>query len=230
MGYDSISPFFLRIGSTILAPYIQVFIDSCFANGIFPQNATTAKIVSIFKKGERDNPTNYRPISLLTSFAKIFERIIYKRLITFLNKHIVILDTQYGFQSNRSTNHALTDVITKSFKNIDKNFYTGLIFLDLTKAFDSVNHEILPLKLGHYGIRGQANNLPQAFLKRKQFVSINNHESPLLSNGYGVPQDSTLGPLLFLLYMNDLPSSVYCAPILFADDTCLLFSAPNPTK
>ena len=126
IGYDSISPFFLRIASTILVPYIQVFIDCCFANGIFPENATTAKIVSLFKKGERDNPTNYyRPISILTSFAKIFERIIYKRLITFLNKHKVMLDTQYGFHSNRSTNYALTDVITNSFENINKNLYTG---------------------------------------------------------------------------------------------------------
>ena len=230
MGYDSISPFFLRIDSTILAPYIPVFINCCFANGIFPENATTAKIVPIFKKGERNNPTNYRTILILTSLAKIFDRIIYKRLITFLNKHKVILDTQYGFQSNGSTNHALTDVITNSFENINKNLYTGLIFLDLKKVFNTVNHKILLLKLNHYRIRGQANNLLRAFLKRKQFVSINNHESPLLSNDYGVPQGSTQGPLLFLLYINDLPSSVNCTPRLFADDTCLLFSAPNPSK
>ena len=133
VGCDSMSPFFLRTASTTLAPYIQVFIDCCFANGIFPENTTTAKIVSIFKKGERDNPTNYRPISILTSFAKIFERIIYRRLITFLNKHKVILDTQYGFQSNRSTNHALINVITNSCENINKNLYTGLTFLTLRK-------------------------------------------------------------------------------------------------
>ena len=172
VGYDSISPFFLRITSTTLAPYIQVFIDCCFANGIFPENATTAKIVPIFKKGERDNPTNYRPISILTSFAKIFERIIYKRLITFLNKHKVILDTQYGFQSNKSTNHALIDVITNSFENIQKNLYTDLIFLDLTKAFDTVNHEILLLKLDHYGIREQANDLLRAFKKKNNLFLL----------------------------------------------------------
>ena len=105
-----------------------------------------------------------------------------------------------------------------------------MIFLDLTKAFDTVYHEILLFKLDHYGIRGRANDLLRAFLKRKQFVSINNHESPLLSNDYGVPQGSTLRPLLFILYINDLPSSVNCTPRLFADDTCLLFSSPNPFK
>ena len=230
IGYDHISPYFLRIGSTILAPYIQVFIDYCFTNGIFPENGTTAKVVPIFKKGKRDNPTNYRPISILTCFAKILERIIYKRLFTFLKKHNVILDSQYGFQSNRSTNHALIDVITNSFDNINDKLYTGLIFLDLTKAFDTVNHEILLLKLDHYGIRGQANDLLRAFLKRKQFVSLNSHESSLLCNDFGVAQGSTLGPLLFLLYINDLPSSVNCIPRLFADDTCLLFSASNPSK
>ena len=99
----------------------------------------------------------------------------------------MILDTQYGFRSNRSTNHALIDVITNSFENINKNVYTGLIFLDLTKAFDTVDHEIIRLKLDHYGIRGQANDLLRAFLKRKQFVSINNHESSLLCNDYGFP-------------------------------------------
>ena len=104
--------------------------------------------------------------------------------------------------------------------------YTGLIFLDLTKTFDTVNHEILLHKLDHYGIRGQSNNLLRAFLKRKQYVSING------SNSYddGVAQGSTLGPLLFLIYINDLPHSVNCIPRLFADDTCLVFSAPTPTQ
>ena len=174
------------------------------------------------KKGERDKPTNYRPISILTCFSKIFEGLLYKRLNNFLNKHNIIINSQYGFQ-----NKAFVDVITHSYDNINSNQYAGLVFLDLTKAFDSVNHDILLLKLEHYGIRGSANQLIKSFLSRKQFVSIKGAKSKLLHNNYGAPQGSILGPLLFLLYVNDMPQAVNCMPILFADDTCLIFTAPN---
>ena len=118
-------------------------------------------------------------------------------------------------------------LLTHSYDNINSNQYTGLVFLDLTKAFDSVNHDILLLKLEHYGIHGSANQLIKSFLSRKQFVSIKGAKSKLLHNNYGVPQGSILGPLLFLLYVNDMPQAVNCMPILFADDTCLIFTAPN---
>ena len=151
-------------------------------------------------------------------------------MISFFDKHGIIQHTQYGFQLNVSTNHALVDVVTQSFENINNTMYTGLIFLDLTKAFDTVNHEILLHKLDHYGIRGQSNNLLHAFLKRKQYVSINGSNSSLLTNDHEVAQGSTQGPLLFLIYINDLPHSVNCIPRLFADDTCLVFSASTPAQ
>ena len=109
----------------------------------------------------------------------------------------------------------------------NSNQFTGLVFLDLSKAFDSVNHDILLLKLKHYGILSSTNQLIKSFLSRKQFVSIKSTKSKLLQNNYGVPQGSILGPLLFLLYVNDMPQAVNCMPILFADDTCLIFRAPN---
>ena len=224
VGYDNIPPFFLRTVSTVITTYLHLFREFCFCNGTFPEDCATAKIVPIFKKGKKDDPLNYRPISILTCFSKIMEKIIYKRQIFFLNKHKVIQKNQFGCQSNVSTNHALVDVISSCFDNINDNLFTGLIFLDLTKAFDTVNHEILLHKLDHYNIRGQANNLLRTFLKRRQYVLINNNVPPPLCNNIGVPQGSILGPLLFLLYINDLQFSVSCNPRLFADDTCLVCS------
>ena len=147
--------------------------------------------------------------------------------MSFLNKHKVIQKNQFGFQSNVSTNHALVEVVSNCFDNINDNLYADLIFLDLTKAFDTVNHEILLHKLDHYGIRGQANNLLRAFLKRRQYVLTDDNVSPLLCHNIGVTQGSILGLLLFLLHINDLPFSMSCKPRLFADDTCLVCSNAN---
>ena len=158
IGHDDITAFFLRIASLVIIPYLQVFIEFCFTEGGFFKNCTIARIVPIFKKGERDKPTNYHPIFVLTCFSKIFEGLLYKRINNFLNKHNVIINSQCGFQNKVSTNHAFVDVIIHSYDNINSNQYTGLVFLDLTKAFDSVNHDILLLKLDHYGIRGSTNN------------------------------------------------------------------------
>ena len=171
IGHDNMPPYYLCIASSILAPYVKIFINFCFTKGVFPETCTIAKIVPIFKKGKRENPSNYRPISILTCFSKILEQIMHKSLISFFGKHGIIQHTKYGFQRNVSTNHALVDVVTQSFKNINNNMYTGLIFHDLTKAFDTVNHEIPLHKLHHYGIRGQSNNLLHAFLKNNTSAS-----------------------------------------------------------
>ena len=121
--------------------------------GLFPDNLKTAKVVPVHKTGDKCNPSNYRPISLLTTFSKVFEKLIYSRAEAFLNKHSLIALTQYGFRAGHSTKHAFTDVITSIYDNINTNQHTGLIFLDIKKAFDTVNHKILIKKLEHYGIR-----------------------------------------------------------------------------
>ena len=225
-GHDLIPPYFLRIASPVVTPFLHLFVQFSFTNGIFPKNCTIAKINPIFKKGDRQSPTNYRPISILTCFSKIFEKLIHTRLTKFWTKHKVLTTTQYGFQAKLSITHALLHVITSSFENIKDNLFTGLTLLDLAKAFDTVSHDILLSKLDHYGIRGTAKDLLQSFLKRKQFVFANGCKSSIENNHYGVAraQGSTLGPLLFLIYVNDLPSSVNCTRILFADDTCLVYS------
>ena len=174
------------------------FIDNAFRLGIFPQNCK-AKIIPLYKTGKPNNLTNYRPISILTCFSKIIEKLIHKRLSSFFDKHSILAKTQYGFQAGKSTSHAILDVLTTAYEHINNHEYTDLILLDFKKAFDTVSHSILLYKLEHYGIRGVANKLLKSFLSdRCQFVSHHNSSSDTLTNRFGVPQGSNLGPLLFL--------------------------------
>ena len=130
--HDNLHLFFLRIASTAITPYLHSFIEYSFINGVFPDNCTIARIVPLFKNEKRNEPTNYRLTSILSCFSKIFEKIIYKSLISFLNTHNVIQKTQHGFQKNVSTNHAIIDVVTNSLENSNSELYTGLVYLDLT--------------------------------------------------------------------------------------------------
>ena len=161
-------------------------------------------------------------------FLKVWEKIVYIRKNNFLNYHFVLAPTQYGYRSNSSTIHAVLDITTTCYDNIVNNLYTGLVFLNLAKAFDTVNHNILLKELNHYGIRGTVNDFFRFYLtNRNQFASINNSTFSLMSINVGVPQGSTLGSFLFLFYINDLPNSVKNVPRLFADNTCLLVGAPS---
>ena len=182
-------------------------------------------MVPVFKSGNKRVVTNYRPISLLSSFSKSFEKSLYQRLDTFIRKHSVISPFQYGFRAGHSTKHAVTYVITMAYDNINDKKFTGVSFLDIKKAFDTVDHDILINKLEHYGIRGTANDLFKSYLlQRKQFIVIDEQSSTLYPIKWGVPQGSTLG-LLFILYINDLGNCTLVKPRLFADDTCLIHSA-----
>ena len=149
--------------------------------------------------------------------------------MTFFIKHKVIYPHQFGFQSKISTSHAMLDLVTAAYDNIDLYLHTGLVLIDLKKAFDTICHKILLNKLAHYGIWGVAFKLLSSYLTyQKQFVNFNQHHSELKDIKYGVPQGSSLGPLLFLIYVNDLQNAVDCTPRLFADDTCFIFQASNP--
>ena len=180
-----------------------------------------AKVIPLFKKGCPLTASNYRPISLLSIFSKIIEKVIYKLLYKFLEKHEILYDLQFGFRASHSIDHALVS-LTEAIKNsLDNRKFGSGIFIDLQKAFDTVNHDILLTKLEHYGIRGIALDWFKSYLMdRKQHVSVNGSNSSYLTVTCGVPQGSVLGPLLFLIYINYLPqSSAKLVFYSFADDT-----------
>ena len=187
-----------------------------------------AHVIPIFKTGNREECANYRPISLLSNFNRIFEKILYSRIFSFFQKYNILNFHQYGFRPKHSTAMAVYDILETKLKNKDKGKYSCAVYLDLSKAFDTVDRSLLLKKLENYGIRGIPLELFKSYLSdRKQCTIINGTLSELLCIDLGVPQGSNLGPLLFLIYINDLPGASSLITKLFADDTCLLFSADS---
>ena len=166
-GYNMIPCYFIKLSSAILIPILVSLINASFSLGIFPDDLKIAKVMPLFKKGDILDVNNYHPISLLTCFSKIFEKAIFTRLSNFLEKHSVLIPSQYGFCPNRSSTHAILDIVSTTYDNINNKKYTGMVMLDLTKAFDTVCRKRLLLKLGHYGIRGTAYNLLQSYLSNR---------------------------------------------------------------
>ena len=156
-------------------------------------------MILIYKKGLRDDISNYRPISLLSVFNKIIETIMYNRLVKFLEENKLLFSNQFGFRSTHSTTHANVLIVDKTQRAIEREEFSCGIFLDLSKTFDTVDHTILLKKLEYYGVRGIAKDWFCSYLSnRKQFVSVGNYKSEMSSIACGVPQSSVLGPLLFL--------------------------------
>ena len=225
-GYDGLSAKIIKlVANEISKPITQIF-NQTFLTGNIPHQLKIALVTPIHKSNEDNKFDNYRPISVLTCFAKLLEKIMYKRLINFVEKNNILSEHQYGFRKNRSTELAITEFIDKITKAIDKGQYTIGIFLDLSKAFDTINHTILIKKLEYYGIRGIALKWFQNYLtNRKQIVKYNDITSEAMTITTGVPQGSILGPLLFLLYINDMQNcSKLVSTILFADDTNIFHS------
>ena len=205
---------------------LVIIINKSFQEGCFPDLLKIAKVIPIHKGDEKTNPSNYRPISLLSIFDKLFEKIMCNRLTSFLHKHEIFYKYQFGFRKNHATTNALTEVMDYIYKSLDEGNYVFGFYIDLKKAFDTVQHQILLYKLQHYGIRGLALEWFRTYLlKRKQFVVTNGTQSDISELcEYGVPQGSVLGPILFLLFINDIHKSLSNIIIkLFADDTnCFL--------
>ena len=221
----------------VLKPEVSSILSKLFnlslQSGIFPSILKTVNVLPIYKnKGSPLSVNNYRPISLLSNIDKIFEKIVKERLLNFLKLNNIIINKQFGFRNKHSTLHALMSLTENIRKNLDKGNYSCEIFIDLQKAFDTVDHKILLSKLDHYGIRGVTNAWFESYLNdRTQSVFVNNSISSKIKIKYGVPQGSVLGPILFLIYINDLLNSIFFSDVFhFADDTSLLYSASSLSK
>lgn len=211
---------------TVLA-YIY---NLAFETGTFPRAMKEARVRIIHKGGDKNDKNNYRPISVLPVFSKGLEKIIFSRLTNFLNKNETLTDSQFGFRKGRSTETALLAMKERIAQSIDSGLFSLGIFIDFSKAFDRLSHDILINKLSFYGIRGSPLSLMTSYLKnRTQCVCIDSQNSSSLPVLNGVPQGSVLGPLLFNVYVNDIVN-IDLAPqyFIYADDSTLLFTGSDP--
>jgi len=225
-GYDNISTKLLKYVKQELVDSITLIINQSIASGVFPDLLKIAKVTPIYKKGDKHLFENYRPVSVLSSVSKVFEKVLYVQIFDYFSKNKLFYSSQYGFRQNHSTEFAILEVIDRVIKEMDSNRLPVNIYLDLSKAFDTLDHTILLYKLEYYGLRNNTLHLLKSYLdKRCQYTCYNNFHSTYLNIDCGVPQGSILGPLMFIIYMNDLHLATnICQPIIYADDTTLTTS------
>ncbi len=228
-GPDNISGRMIELcGENITLP-LSIIFKNIIVTGIFPTLWKSANVTPVHKKESKQIVKNYRPISLLPLFAKVFERILFSKMYNFVSTNGLITKNQSGFQPGDSVTNQLICLVDSIHHSLDINLEVRSVFLDMSKAFDKVWHEGLLFKLKQNGIKGKLLNILKSYLSdRKQRVLINGSESDWGEIGSGVPQGSVLGPLLFLIYINDLENGIKSQIKFFADDTSLFSVVQNP--
>lgn len=233
-GVDEIPIFLLKHVAEFISTPLSIIINECLIEGIFPEELKKAKIVPVYKKGDSSKVSSYRPVSLLPSVSKVFERAIYDRLISFIDKNNIFVEHQFGFRQNRSTELAIYDMLSYIHSELDKTNKIAGLYFDLSRAFDTVDHDLIKQKLEVYGIRGIPLKLFVSYLtQRRQIVCIkregNDYYSEWANIEQGVPQGSILGPPLFLLLVNDLDGAIGGGRVCqYADDTSVVLAGQSP--
>ena len=225
-GLDGIAPKFLKDSASIISPVVTHIINLSIATGKVPDELKLAKVTPLYKKNDKLDVGNYRPVSVLSVLSKVLEKAVYTQLHKHLNENGLIYQYQSGFRPGHSTETCLIYLTDYIKRHTAQGLYTGMLLLDVQKAFDSVNHHILCDTLYAMGV--DPTWFRSYLTGRKQTVSVNGVFSEFLDISCGVPQGSLLGPLLYLCYSNGMVISVSCKLLLYADDSVLIVSHSNP--